>query len=107
MGLFSFISNKMNEAQELKNETLRKAERMNAMELVRAIDHSSGSAVVLVAYCSELRNRANSLSRNELVDVFDFAYRHRISKACSALVPAMENQGLGYRDDNGTFHRSY
>lgn len=106
MGIFSFIGKKMNETKERAEEAEKKGERMSITELINTIGRVTNFGES-TGYLKALKNRAAGFSDSELIDAYEYAYKRNNTKAGSVLAQAMVDAGLGYKDENGRFHRDY
>lgn len=106
MGLFEFIGGKIQEAQNEAKKAEMEAERWYPEKICNALERTS-SITKTTGYVKELRNKARDMSTYELKNLFDYAWNKRNVKACSALYPIMEEEGLCYKDENGKIRRNY
>lgn len=106
MGFFNYIGSKMKEFEDETNNAELKAQNWDAYKICRELSRTSSMAISS-GYGKALRAKARQMDDYELKDLFDSAYNSRNTKACSALMNMMENRGLGYKDDDGKFHRNY
>ncbi len=106
MGIFSYLGSKLQEYEDESKQAALKAEIWDAHKICRELSRTSSMAIS-AGYGKALRSKARQMDDYELKDLFDFAYSSGNTKACSALMGMMEDRGLGYKDDDGKFHKNY
>ena len=106
MGLFDYIGGKIQQASIETQEAQMEAERWDASKICRVLQRTS-SMTKSMGYMKALRSKCENMVDWELKSIFDDAYNSKNAKACSAMMPIMDDRGLAYKDDNGRIIRNY
>lgn len=72
----------------------------DVLERTSSIPKASG-------YSRQLKIKAGDMSTYDLKKIFDYAWNRRNTKACRALYPIMQKEGLCYKSDDGKIRRNY
>lgn len=58
-------------------------------------------------YGQALNEKASEMDNQDLIDLFEYAYRKNYTIACNVIAQIMSDRDLMYKDDNGRWHKNY
>ncbi len=106
MGIFEFIGNAMNSANEKCLEAENEAERKSTKQICDKIK-SSASIATCAGYMAVLRNRLDEMDDYEAKELVDYLFTTKNLKAVSALYVELEDRSLVSKGSDGRYYRSY
>lgn len=107
--LFSSLSDAAKEKKQEMQNTMEKAQRMDAKSLVNRLSLGGLSFQERLTYTKVLQQKAFSLSHNDLIDIYDCYSRknHLNADIIRGLTEEMLRRGYLEQGDDGRYRRTY
>lgn len=106
MGLFSYIGNKIKQANQDTKDAQDEAMHWNVRTICLRLQQTS-NLMKCAGYVSVLRDKCEELSDDELKSIFDYEFNRKNGKACNGMLKVMKDRGLVYTEEDGRVVRTY